>query len=248
VIRILQSWGVPVMMTGVYAVLMWSSETDTTGKAWMAIGLAMVLVVWWLFRALAGIAALSRAVAVGDAQRTLALVAEQLPRRKRPGARAPLLVARALAHELRGEWAAALAALDEAELTAIPESQRPSWQVLATSARIGALLETGGVAEAKRLLETALAPVAGALDRRRAPSARLQLALATGRIAAAEGRADDARPLLQSVLDDVHAGGAVRAIAHFYLARISDEAAAARHRAEIVKLVPDETSWIRTGR
>ena len=247
-IRILQSWGVPVMMTGVYAVLMWSSETDNTGKAWMAIGLAMVLVVWWLFRTLTAIAALSRAVAVGDAKRTLELVDEQLPRRKRPGARAPLLIARALAHELRGDWAAVLAALDEAEVTAIPEGQRPSWHVLACSARIGALLETGEVAAAKRLLETTLVPAAGTLDRRRHPSAHLHVTLAKGRVAAAEGRADDARTLLQAVLDDVHAGGAVRALAHFYLARIAAEPAADKHRAEITKLVPDETLWIRTGR
>ena len=60
--RFLQSWGVPIMMTGVYGVLMWSSETDNTGKAWMAIGLGFVFCVWWLFRVLTTQAALSRAV------------------------------------------------------------------------------------------------------------------------------------------------------------------------------------------
>ena len=31
-----QRFGVPIAMTGVYAVLAWSADTSTTGKAWMA--------------------------------------------------------------------------------------------------------------------------------------------------------------------------------------------------------------------
>jgi hypothetical protein len=248
VIRILQSWGVPVVMTGAYAVLMWSSDTDTTGKAWMAIGLAMVLVVWWLFRTLTAVAALSRAVAVGDVVRTLELVDEQLPRRKQPAARAPLFVARARALELRGDWAGVIAALDAAAISKISEKQRPTWQIFGASARIGALLETGEVADAKRILETELVPATTALDPRVHRTSQLHVSLAIGRVAAAEGRPDEAKPLLQAVLDDIHAGGALRALAHFYLARIETEPVAAKHRAEIAKLIPDETLWIRTGR
>jgi len=248
VIRILQSWGVPVMMTGVYAVLMWSSETDNTGKAWMAIGLAMVLVLWWLFRALTAVAALSRSITVGDTGTTLQLVEDQLARKKQPAVRATLLVSRARALELRGDWAGVLAALDEAELARVPEQQRASWQVLAASARIGALVETGEVADAIRILATELTPAAAKLDRRSHRESLLHVPLASGRVAAADGRPDEARPLLQAVLDEVHAGGAVRALGHFYLARIEPEPAAARHRAEIVKLIGDETLWLRTAR
>lgn len=247
-IRLLQSWGVPVMMTGVYAVLMWSSETDTTGKAWMAIGLAMVFVVWWLFRTLTAVAALTRAVTVGDVARTLELVDEQLVRRKQPGARAPLYLYRAHALELRGDWAAAIAALDAAELSRITEKQRPSWQIFAASVRIGVLLETGQIADAKRVLEGELVPAVAALDPRARRSSQLHVTLARGRVAAVEGKPGEARPLLQAVLDDIHAGGGVRALAHFYLARIEAEPAAAKHRAEIAKLIPDATVWIRTSR
>lgn len=247
-IRLLQSWGVPVMMTGVYGVLMWSSETDNTGRAWMAVGLAMVFVVWWLFRTLTAVAALSRAATNGDTKTTLALVDERLARKKKPAARAPLLIARARALELRGEWAAVLTALDQAELAAIAEPQRASWQVLAASARIGALIETGKVADASSVLEMELVPAAAKLDRRTDRASLLHVPLARGRLAAVAGRPDEARPLLQTVLDEVHAGGAVRSLAHFYLARIEPEPVAATHRAEIGKLIADETGWIRAAR
>ena len=79
-------------------------------------------------------------------------------------------------------------------------------------------------------------------------SAHLHKTLARARIAVAEGQLDDARPQLQAVLDDIHAGGALRALAHFYLARFEPAPAAANHRAEIVKLIPDDTLWIRTSR
>jgi hypothetical protein len=248
VIRLLQSWGVPVMMTGVYGVLMWSSETDNTGKAWMAIGLAMVLVVWWLFRTLTATAALSRSINVGDTKTTLELVDEQLARKKQLAVRARLLVSRARALELRGDWSGVLAALDEADLSAIAEPQRASWQILAASARIGALTETGRVTDARRLIASELTPAAAKLDRRTDREAFLHIPLANGRLAVAEGAVDTAKPLLQAVLDDVHAGGAVRSLAHFYLARIESEPAAAKHRAEIEKLIADETLWLRTAR
>lgn len=247
-IRILQSWGVPLAMAGVYGVLMWSSDTDNTGKAWMAIGFAMVLVVWWLFRTLTAIAALSRAVNVGDTKKTLELVDEHLAHKKPPAMRATLLIARARALELRGDWAGVISALDEAQIDKIAVKQRPSWQVFAASARIGALIETGKIADAKRVLETELAPAASGLDARVQRTSMLHVTLAIGRVAAAEGRAAEAKPLLQAVLDDIHAGGAVRALAHLYLARIESEPAAAKHRAEIANLIPDEALWIRTAR
>jgi len=245
-IRLLQSWGMPVVMTIAYATLAAVSDTSTTGKAWMAIGLAFVLVVWFLFRFLTEQAALSRAVAVGDAPRVLELVGKQLRRRKRPAARVPYLVYQAHAHELRGDFPAALASLDEARLDTVSRTAWPTWQVLASAVRVGVLVETGQVADARRVLETELAPAAAKLDPRFHPTARLQVTTSIGRVLAAEGKHADARPMFQAVLGDIRAPSVLRAVARRELARIADDPAeSATHRAELEKLVPDPSSFLR---
>lgn len=246
VLRVLQSWGVPVAMTGVYAVLAWSSETDNTGKAWMAIGLGFVLVVWFIFRVLAEHAALARAVAVGDAARILELTRKQLARKKRPAVRAPYLVHQAFAHELRGDWPAARAALDEVRLDLLPPPRRAVLGVRAAAVRISTLIATGELTMARRVLDDELAPASAALDPRFHAAAALDARLAQARVLAAEGQRAEARPALQRVLDDIRAGAAQRAIAHHCLATLATEPAdAARHRAEIARLVPDEETYLR---
>src|SRR5262249_9426319 len=106
--RIVRSWGalsrwaVPVMMALAYALLVATSETDATGKAWMAAGVVLVLTAWFAFRALADAAALSRALSVGDTA-ALSEIADRAPvRRRRPAARARPLIARGFAQLLRG--------------------------------------------------------------------------------------------------------------------------------------------------
>ena len=134
--RGLTRWAVPVMMAGAYTLLAVTSETDAAGKAWMAVGFGFVLVVWFVFRALTETAALARALSVGDTVKLFELAARYLPRKRRPVDRAPFLIGRALALQLRGEFAEALATLDEARPT-------PELQPLARAVRIGALVELG---------------------------------------------------------------------------------------------------------
>jgi hypothetical protein len=248
-LRILQIWGVPVGMSIAYAVLMWSSETDNTGKAWMAIGLGFVFVVWIVFRMLTETAAMSRAVAIGDATRVLELTEQVLRKKKGEAARAPALIQRASAYELRGDWAAALASVDEAKLSALSPGGRATWQLQAAAVRVAALTETGKVAEARRVLDAELVPVADTLDRRTA--SYLVASLATGRVLYAEGALDAAMPPVQKVIDDIRSGAAMRGTAYFYAARIAeakgDPGAAVRHRDAIAKLVPAD-AWIRTSR
>lgn len=226
--EILSRWAVPMMMALAYAFLAATSETNTAGKAWMAVGLGLVLVVWFVFRALTETAALARALRVGDTTRLFALADRHLPRTRRPADRAPFLVARAFAHELCGQPAEALAVIGEAR----PD---PELQPLASAVTIGALVELGRAAEARALVVTA--PRAPALGW-----------LAEGQIAWGDGEFDTAAPLFARVIDDVRAGSATRAIAHVYAARIADvrgEAqAAARHRAAAAILATPDATWL----
>jgi len=227
--QLLSRWAVPVMMTLAYAFLAATSETNTTGKAWMAVGLVLVLVVWFVFRALTEAAALARALSVGDTARLFALAARHLPRKRRPADRAPFLVARAFAHALRGEHAEALATIEEAR-------PGPALQPLAAAVRIGALVELGRPADEARALVVS-SPRAPALGW-----------LAEGQIAWRAGQLDIAAPLLARVIDDVRAGSATRAIAHVYAARIADARGqaqlAARHRAAAANLAVPGATWL----
>jgi hypothetical protein len=228
--RILSRWAVPVMMTLAYVFLAATSDTNTTGKAWMAVGLGFVLVVWFTFRALTETAALARALSVGDVARLSALADRQLSRKHRPSDRAPFLVARALAHHLRGEHAGALAALDEAR-------PGPDLAPLASVVRIGALVELGRPAEEARVasISTPRAPALGWLGE--------------AQIAWRAGDLDTATLRLTRVIDDMRAGSAARAIAHLYAARIADTRGelqvAARHRAAAANLASPDAAWLR---
>ena len=224
---ILQRWAVPVMMSLAYALLAVTSETDTAGTAWMAIGLLFVLVVWFVFRALTETAALARALNVGDVAKLLQLAERFLPRKRRPADRAPFLIGRALAEQLRGEFAAALATVDAA-------APGPELQPLAAAIRIGALIELGRPAADARPHLVA------------APRAPALAWLAEGEIAWGDAQPAEAAALFARIIDDVRAGSATRAIAHVYAARIAaDPAVAARHRAAATALATPEATWLR---
>jgi hypothetical protein len=228
---VLSRWAVPVMMTLAYALLVATSETDTTGQAWMAAGLALVLTAWFAFRALAAAAALSRALSVGDTAALIELSDRALARRRRPAARAGPLVARGFAQLLRGEHAAALAALDEAR-------PGPELRPLVAAARIVAHVELG--------LAIDPGDPAAAVSAPRTPWLGW---LADGAIAWRDGRLDAAAPRFARVIDDIRAGSALHAIAHLYAARIADARAAAadaaRHRAAAADLAAPDAAWLR---
>ena len=193
------SWVLPpVLMAGVYTIFALTSDADNTGKAWMAIGFGFVLVIWLVFRILVEQTALARAVASGDAERLLRVT----ERRTDPAA----LAYRALAHELRGDWPAALAAAREAR----PQGN-PPFEVLAAAVRVAALVETGDVAAARRTADDELEPAVGRLDKRLHPAPNHHAMLARARLLLAEHQRDAADAELSRVIDDIRAGDAIRA-------------------------------------
>jgi hypothetical protein len=227
---LIASWFAPFVMTCAYIVLALTSETDASGWAWMSIGLAFVLVLWWMFRILTQSAAMARAIAVGDADRVLELAGDRPDRR----------LYRGVGHELRGEWIDALRAVDGAKLS------HPRQKVLAAAVRISALVETGEVAKARTVLDSDLVPQLAKLDARMDGASHIAGTLARGRVLCAERAYDDARPVLQKVIDDIRAGSHDRAVAHHYAARVAaatgEVAAADQHRARVTALAPG--SWL----
>jgi hypothetical protein len=241
---LLSSWVVPVIMAAAYVVLAITSETDTTGKAWMALGFAFVLVLWWVFRLLSETAALSRAVAVGDTDRVLEITAYQLSR-KRGAAAAPLHIYRALAFEMRGEFEQCLAEANRVELTGLAESARKRWNLLAACARIGALVELGRTADARSELDQHVTPALSAFDARLEPAPHILGRLAKGRVLVAE-KDPGALATLQTVIDDIRAGQGQRALAHHYASQVTTGAASESHRTKAAQQLP--TAWFARSR
>jgi len=245
-IRFLQVWGVPIGMGGAYAVLAWSSETDNTGKAWMAIGFSFVLVVWFLFRYLIKHAALSRALATGDSERVLGLTEKDLRSRRTPAARAPLLALRARAFELRGDWSAARSTLDEIDPAALPAAQQPAWRLLAATIRVAAHVERGEADRARQIFDREVEPTAAQVGRDRRVPAHVAATLARGEVLWSEGAREAALVELAKVIDDVRATATQRATAHLYAARIEREPrTVARHKTEASRLAPG--TWLATA-
>jgi hypothetical protein len=248
--RALSRWAIPVMMTLAYILLVATSDTDAVGSAVMGSGLVLVLVVWFLFRALTETAGLARAIGVGDVARLLAIADRRMPRTRGPAARAHLLVARALAHQLRGDPAAALAALDEARLVPEPahaaadasratpaRAQATDIAPLAHVVCLAARIELGRSTADLRALPPS------------SPRSPALTWLAEGQLAFSDGDLDTADPRFARVIDDIRAGSATRAIAHVYAARIADTrgdpAAATRHRTAAAALATPDAAWLR---
>lgn len=213
---------VPVMMTLAYLLLAATSDTNLVGKAWMGVGLGIVLVIWFVFRALTETAALARALAVGDVAKL-----DVLGKRSGPA----FALARAAAAQLRGEFAAAARHLDGVQIPAEYAAQ-------AAAVQIGARVELGAAPEELRRFVV------------RAPRTPALVALAEAEIAYRADDLASASEQLTRVIDDIRAGSAARAIAHIYAARIADTRgdapAAARHRAAALQLATPDATWLRS--
>ncbi|MEZ4365737.1 MAG: hypothetical protein R2939_05555 [Kofleriaceae bacterium] len=223
----------PVLMVAAYLALI--STSDVSGWVTVAVLLVMgvVTLLWLLFRELSVHAALTRAAAIGLPDEVLARADAELARRWTRATRAPFQVYRAIGHELRGDFAAALAALAEVDARALAGGRR-GWGLLAARTEIAARLELGEIAAARAAFDQHFAaPPASTTVVGRELAARLRLA---------EGDAAGAAPELQALARDVRLGPAARAVALLCVARcgdaLGDAAGAARDRAAAAALAP----------
>jgi hypothetical protein len=195
-------------MVLVYMVFAILSDSNRFDWAWLSIGLAFVLLLWWMFRELTQTAAIARAIAVGDPDAIDEITTHALSSPIVVG-RGKLVLYQAVAFELRGDWPHALDAVARANIG--PTADRRT-RVLAATVKVASLVETGEVAKARTVLDTELAPIAKTLSPRMDAQLYLNANLARGRVLVAE-RDPEARTVLQQVIDDVRAGASTREVA-----------------------------------
>lgn len=234
--KALTSWPVPLAMTLLFAALLWNSNASTAGILAAAVGLALVLLFWGMFREMSVHADVSRALSVGDAATARRLAEVQLARRK-GAAKAPFWLYRAMAHELAGQWQECLDAVDEARPQELRRGGAASWKLVAACLRVGAWSELGEVARARALFDEQVAPRVAVVG----DSGSLLAQLAEGRLRLAEGDLTGALARLTPLTRNIRLGPAQRAMAFHYLARASskqgDATAAERAQAQATALV-----------
>ncbi len=229
--KALTSWPVPAAMTVLFLVLVWSSEASMAGSLAAMVGLAMVLVMWALFREMSFHAEITRALAIGDAALAHRLIEVQLARRGK-GRQAPFLVYRAMAHELAGDWTRCAEDAEAARTGELARGGKASWRLAAACLRVGALCELGRTAEAHTLFEADIRPRAAALG----PGGSLPAQLTEGRLLLAAGEPAEAIAKLTPLTRHVRLGPAQRALALHTVGRAEagrgDDAAAKRAFAQ----------------
>lgn len=230
-------WIAPLGLAAVYAIFIWSSEPSRIAEVIAIMFFIAIIGMWFWVRRLRVHAGASRLAAIGRPDELLAMVDKELARRITHGTRAPMHVFAAMAHNMKGDHAAARRSLEAAGITPGSRQQR-GWQFLWAAADIHARAALGDVEGAKKTFAKGITPM-----RPMAPGGIELVALeAEARIKLAEGDAAGARELVAPLVKDVRLGPGARGQLHALLAQAATKAgdsdAAATHLAEARKLAP----------
>jgi len=227
----------PIGLATVYAWFIYTSQAGRIAEVMSGMFFVALIWMWFWMRRLRVHAGASRLAAIGRPDELLAMVDKELARRITHGTRAPMHVFAAMAHNMKGDPAAARKSLEASGITPGGKYQR-SWQFLWAAADIHARTALGDVEGAKKTYAKAIAPM-----RAMAMSGVELVALeAEARIKLAEGDAASARKLVAPLVKDVRLGPGARGQLHALLAQAAtkagDSEAAATHLAEARKLAP----------
>ena len=238
----------PLFLVAVYAAFVLTSNAQGAALVLSLSFLVLVLLLWFGFRRLKLHAQASRLAGVGEPDELLAHVARELPRCMTEGGRRPLYIHAAIAHNLRGDFAAARASLDRSAYLEPSRSRRGrGWQGLAAATDVVTRTEQGDLAGARRSYERWVAPIAAL-----APYGGMALVAreCLARLKLAEGDPAGARELIAPLVKNIRLSDATRAQVHALLAsaaraqgeeaEAADHAAKARALAPRCKLLPDE--------
>jgi hypothetical protein len=228
----------PVFLLAVYTAFVLTSNAKGAALVLSLSFLVFVLFLWFGFRRLKLHAQASRLAGVGDPDGLLALIERELPRCWTENGRRPLHVHAAIAHNLRGDWAAARAALDRSGFLKHRGRSGRGWIPLAAAADVTTRTEQGDLAGAK-VSYARLAPMAAI-----APYGGMELVAreCEARLLLAEGDPAAARERIAPLVKNIRLSDATRAQLHALLARsataLGEADVAAEHAAKARELAP----------
>lgn len=236
---ILDRYLIPVVLTLVYLAFVATSDMATVPALVTLFVFAFVLLLWSVFRELRIHADASRLAANGEPEGLLALADRELGRRLLAKSAVPFLIYRSMAHQMKGDWAAAEQALDDARLEKLGSKTRRMWSLLHAEQRLALLARKGDAVAARKLLEGVIAQY---LLFVRGAGAEVISREGTARVLLAEGKHDEARPLFEALARDVRLGPAIRAQCHHAIGQCleadGDAEGAAAAFAQAAKLAP----------
>ena len=244
-LRALDTWVIPGFLLLTWLLLFLTSNVRGVAAVVTLIAFGLVVVLWATYRELRVHASASRHAAQGEPEELLALADRELGKRLFPRSRVPFHLYRSIAHQLRGEWGQARAALDASDLARMGSRARRTWGILHAGQRINLLAEEGDAAGARRVLEQELLPhlrfVPGA-------GAKVIADEAEARVLLAEGRTDAALLTFEKLATDVRLGPATRALCRYRAGQCveaRDPAAARAAFAEAARLAPN--TWLNSS-
>jgi hypothetical protein len=228
----------PVFLMAVYAAFVITSNAKGAALVLSLAFLGFVLFLWFGFRRLKLHAQASRLAGVGDPDGLLALVDTERRRSLTEGGRRPLHIHAAIAHNLKGDWAAARRELDASGYLTQKGRRGRGWAAVAAATDVTTRTEQGDVKGARASYEklvpyAAIAPLGGMDLVARECEARLLLA---------EGEPAKARERIAPLAKNVRLSDATRAQVHALLARaataLGEAEVAAEHAAKAKALAP----------
>ncbi len=234
--RVLTTWGVPVVVGLAFLGLVRTAHLNGLVQVLVLLVMAAVAMLWFMFLEMSVHAALSRAAAIGDADEVSRRAAEQVGRRWSAKSRMPFILYEAVGHELRGDWTAALVALDRARPNLGPPTS--PWGLVAARTEIAAQLALGKPEAARAAYVASF----GAARARPGSPAELFAREGLAKLQLADGDPAAALPTFVALGRDGRLGPAARAVALVHAARcqtaLGDAATAATTLASARGLAP----------
>lgn len=213
--RKLAPWAAWAALVIAFAIVFRSSTSTGSWPVVTLAALAVSAAVMVLWRAAGALRRLQQLLAEGRPDPMLRIVRRRLRYRGGGRNRGPLLVFKAAALSMKGEWERGLEVLDEIDPAAdLPEERRLHWELATFSTRFSCLIFLERIDEARALYEAEIAPRADDAD------AKLAAEAMEAELWFCEGARGEARTVFERLVGDYRLPASARAVFHYFLGRI----------------------------